>query len=205
MKNNKGLTFFCYIIICFTTILNNSNYINSFLLSNNFAKAISLKNYSQIISPNNTIATKLCNGGTFLNVLIYPAETCQVAFAKKCEIEIKLTADNSIDKEALIKLLEDKKTEIKSKEIIPACDKKKLELIDEARKKLDAGKMLNEREKILLGMQKNLRNISLDNTLFCVEGRYINKRYCCQFNESNKAEWFLESQAAKLKLKVPNK
>ena len=108
--------------------------------------------------------------GKFLNALLGLNERCEETFRKKCDVELKLTPENTIDKKELMETLEKLKEEIKGKgnEVIAACDKDKLDRIKAAQDKLNAGKSLNEREKILIGLQGNDRNISLEGTRFGV-------------------------------------
>lgn len=194
----------CSLFLSFLLILLYSNSIvNSISISKNYFHSTTIKktknkSQSQESTQEPSIASQLCTGGRFLNVLINIGDICQDVFRKKCDVEIKLNPDYTVDKTAVMKILEEKKKQIKGQEVIPACDKHKLDMIEIAKKKIQEGKTLNERDKVYLGLQDNIRNINVDNTLYCAEGRYINKRYCCQFKESNPAEWFLEMQATKL-------
>ena len=112
--------------------------------------------------------------GKFLNSMLGLNERCEETFRKKCDVELKLTPENTVDKKALMDTLEQLKEEIRGKgvEVIAACDKDKLERIKAAQDKVSNGRALNEREKILVGLQSNERNYNAS----IREGRRSNLR-----------------------------
>lgn len=138
----------------------------------------------------------LCSGGKFLNTLSSLNQTCGEAYKSQCDLELKLDSSNKVDKVALNKLIEDQKKKIiaKENELIVSCDKYKIDLFKQAKEKLKNGNILSEREKYNLGLEDNLQ-VRFENNLYCAEGRHLNKRYCCAFDDSSKTEWFLESVA----------